>query len=104
MQISISVNVSIRATTLDASTTVALSLLQVPPEVENMNLKMMKAVRLIAAGSLLLGAAIVSPAQQPDNTKTNKRDRDKSAATADRAKDNATDRDMMQKIRNNFLR
>jgi hyperosmotically inducible periplasmic protein len=37
--------------------------------------------------------------QQPDNTKANKRDREKTERTADQAKDNQTDRDIMQKIR-----
>jgi len=36
---------------------------------------------------------------QPDNTKTNKRDRDKSSPTADQQKMNATDRDLTRKIR-----
>jgi osmotically-inducible protein OsmY len=35
----------------------------------------------------------------PDNTKVNTRDRAKGAATADQQKDNATDRDLTQKIR-----
>jgi hyperosmotically inducible protein len=34
-----------------------------------------------------------------DNTKVNERDRNKAQPTADRAKDNANDRDIMQKIR-----
>jgi hyperosmotically inducible protein len=39
-------------------------------------------------------------AQTPaDNTKVNARDRAKGAATADQQKDNATDRDLTQKIR-----
>ena len=35
----------------------------------------------------------------PDNTKVNQRDRSKTEPTADQAKNNATDREMMQKIR-----
>lgn len=35
----------------------------------------------------------------PDNTKVNQRDRSKSAATSDQGKDNASDREIMQKIR-----
>ena len=35
----------------------------------------------------------------PDNSKTNKRDRDKSSPTADRQKMNATDRDLAKRIR-----
>jgi len=40
-------------------------------------------------------------AQQPapDNSKTNKRDRDKNSPTADRQKMNATDRDLAKRIR-----
>ena len=40
---------------------------------------------------------------QPDNTKVNERDRTKGAATADQAKDNMSDRDMMQKIRQSVV-
>jgi hyperosmotically inducible protein len=35
----------------------------------------------------------------PDNTKVNQRDRSKAERTADQAKNNTTDREMMQKIR-----
>src|SRR3984893_14662257 len=41
--------------------------------------------------------------QQPDNTKTNKRDRDKSSPTADRQKMNATDRDLAKRIRSAIM-
>ena len=37
--------------------------------------------------------------EKPDNTKVNKRDRQQAERTADQAKDNAGDRDIMQKIR-----
>jgi osmotically-inducible protein OsmY len=40
---------------------------------------------------------------KPDNTKVNKRDRAKSAVTADQAKNNASDRDLMQKIRQSLV-
>jgi hyperosmotically inducible protein len=51
----------------------------------------------LAFGLLVVGAQ----AQQtpPDNTKANERDRTKTAATADQAKNTTTDRDTMQKIR-----
>src|SRR5438874_9102644 len=39
----------------------------------------------------------------PDNTKVNKRDRDKAESTADRTKDNVNDRDVMQKIRKSIM-
>jgi hyperosmotically inducible periplasmic protein len=41
--------------------------------------------------------------QQPDNTKTNKRDRDKSSPTADRQKMNPTDRDLTKRIRASIM-
>jgi hyperosmotically inducible periplasmic protein len=48
------------------------------------------------------GAAVLIAQDQPpapDNTKTNQRDRSKTAPTADQAKNNANDREIMQKIR-----
>jgi osmotically-inducible protein OsmY len=53
---------------------------------------------------LLLGGAGNAFAQQEkapatDNTKVNQRDRNKAEPTADRAKDNVNDREIMQKIR-----
>lgn len=58
----------------------------------------------VALGLLMGGGARLAVAQQEkapaaDNTKVNKRDRDKTEATADRAKDNVNDREIMQKIR-----
>jgi osmotically-inducible protein OsmY len=38
-------------------------------------------------------------AQQPDNTKINERDRQKTEKTADQAKETTSDREIMQKIR-----
>ena len=46
-----------------------------------------------------VSAVAVSAQTQPDNSKVNTRDRDKAAATADQQKENATDRDLTQKIR-----
>jgi len=44
--------------------------------------------------------AVAQDAQtQPDNTKVNKQDREKSQPTADQAKNNVNDREIMQKIR-----
>jgi osmotically-inducible protein OsmY len=64
---------------------------------------------LTTGGSLLLGVSLLAgPAAQqsqdtqqpaPDNSKTNKRDRDKTAATADQQKMSPTDRDLTRKIR-----
>src|SRR5580698_7708484 len=53
---------------------------------------------IIAAG-LFLGVAAGATAQQPDNTKVNERDRDSSQSTADQAKNNLSDRQIMQNIR-----
>jgi len=39
---------------------------------------------------------------KPDNTKVNKRDRNAGEATADRQKENATDRDVAKKIRSSI--
>lgn len=59
-------------------------------------MKLKLIIGLIAAGILACAA------QQPpatDNTAVNKRDRAKNAQTADRAKDDVSDRELMQKIR-----
>jgi len=53
-----------------------------------------------------LAFGLVCIAQQPpapDNTKVNERDRAKTAKTADQAKDNASDRELMQKIRKSLM-
>jgi hyperosmotically inducible protein len=59
-------------------------------------------IALVFAGSL--GCAALTKAQDaqqpaPDNSKTNQRDRDKSAATADRQKMSPEDRELTRKIR-----
>jgi osmotically-inducible protein OsmY len=55
----------------------------------------------ILSSAVVIGALSTSlVAQTPaDNTKVNSRDRAKGAATADQQKENATDRDITQKIR-----
>jgi len=64
------------------------------------------------AGALALGISVgggglafaqEKPAPAPDNTKVNKRDRNKAEPTADRAKDNVNDRDIMAKIRRSIM-
>jgi hyperosmotically inducible protein len=61
----------------------------------------------MAFGLLLGGGVSTAFAQdQPpasDNTKVNKRDRSKAEPTADRAKDNVNDREIMQKIRKSIM-
>jgi len=61
----------------------------------------------LAASVLLTGGAMSAAAQKPadkqvvdaDNTKVNKRDRAKSEPTADQAKENSQDREIMSNIR-----
>lgn len=62
---------------------------------------------------LLLGSGILAFTQEPatqqpsppvDNTKVNERDRSKSEPTADQQKDNRTDRDITQQIRQSIMK
>jgi hyperosmotically inducible periplasmic protein len=58
--------------------------------------------RILMAGVLLTASAAVALAQdppKPDNTKTNKQDRSPNAATADKQKDNKSDRETARQIR-----
>ena len=57
--------------------------------------------RWILSSAVVIGALSTSLVAQtpPDNTKVNTRDRAKGAVTADQQKENATDRDVTQKIR-----
>lgn len=55
---------------------------------------------ILLGASLLAGPAVMArPRQEPDNTKTNQRDRDKSSPTADQQKMNPADRETTKKIR-----
>jgi hyperosmotically inducible periplasmic protein len=71
------------------------------------SLKSVKGFVFIGVAALLGSTVMASPqprqdnGQQtaPDNSKTNKRDRDKSSPTADGQKMNATDRDLAKRIR-----
>ena len=71
------------------------------------SLKSVKGFVFIGVAGLLGSTVMAAPqprqdnGQQtaPDNSKTNKRDRDKSSPTADRQKMNATDRDLAKRIR-----
>jgi hyperosmotically inducible protein len=55
----------------------------------------------VCVGLLTCGLACISPtfAQQPDNTKANQADRDKSSPTADQQKMNVNDRELSRQIR-----
>ena len=49
--------------------------------------------------ALLCGSSIIGYTQEPDNTQTNKRDRNANVPTADQQKENIEDRDLTKKIR-----
>jgi hyperosmotically inducible protein len=55
---------------------------------------------MLLGAVLLAGPAVMArAAQEPDNTKTNQRDRDKNSVTADQQKMNPADRETTKKIR-----
>jgi osmotically-inducible protein OsmY len=61
-------------------------------------------VSTFAIVGVVLVAASPAGAQTPaDNTKVNQRDRDKDSATADQQKENASDRDLAQRIRRSVM-
>lgn len=62
----------------------------------------MKIARLILP-AVLSGSLLVAFGQEPDNTKVNKRDRDRSEPTADQQKGNVSDRDMTKRIRQSIV-
>ena len=53
----------------------------------------------VAVGVLAVSGGAQQTAPAPDNTKVNERDRSKTQPTADQAKNNLNDREIMQKIR-----
>jgi len=55
------------------------------------------------AGMLCGIPAIAQNSKPPDNTKTNQRDRSKAEPTADQAKNNKSDREIMQEIRKSIV-
>ncbi len=61
----------------------------------------------VALGLLTMSGGVILSAQQnppkADNTKVNERDRAKGAVTADQAKENPNDREIMQKIRKSVM-
>jgi hyperosmotically inducible protein len=70
------------------------------------------AVRTFLCTGLLLGSGVLAGAQEPtsprasppvDNTKVNERDRSKDEPTADQQKDNRSDRDITQQIRQSIM-
>ena len=69
-------------------------------------------VRTFLCSGLLLGVGVLAHAQEPtsqapsaaDNTRTNERDRSASEPTADQQKDNRSDRDITQQIRQSIMK
>jgi hyperosmotically inducible protein len=72
------------------------------------------AVRTLLCTGLLLGAGVMASRAQeptnqpappaPDNTKVNERDRSKNQPTADQQKENRSDRDITQQIRQSIVK
>jgi len=71
------------------------------------------AVRTFLCTGLLLGSGALALAQEPtgqpaapavDNTKLNERDRSKNEPTADQQKENRSDRDITQQIRQSIMK
>lgn len=60
---------------------------------------------LVLSGALLAPGAVAAVAQNPapDNTAVNKQDRDTSQPTADQARNNMSDREMMRHIRQDVV-
>jgi osmotically-inducible protein OsmY len=56
-----------------------------------------------ACGTMILPGQESPATSKADNTKVNKRDRSKSEPTADQAKENSSDRDLMQNIRKSLM-
>jgi|KBSSwiStaDraftv2_1062776.scaffolds.fasta_scaffold1156698_1 hyperosmotically inducible protein len=60
----------------------------------------------VFTGALAVSAGVAfaqTPQTRPDNTKVNTRDRAKGAVTADQQKENASDRELTQKIRKSLM-
>ena len=76
-----------------------------------MKLVYRSAVRTFLCTGLLLGSGAFALAQEPttqpaapDNTKVNERDRSKDEPTADQQKENRSDRDITQQIRQSIMK
>ncbi|MFZ1010421.1 MAG: BON domain-containing protein [Candidatus Sulfotelmatobacter sp.] len=70
-------------------------------------------IRTVLCTGLLLSAGVLASAQEPtvqqaspapDNTKVNERDRSQNERTADQQKDNRSDRDITQQIRQSIMK
>jgi hyperosmotically inducible periplasmic protein len=58
---------------------------------------------LFTVGSFAPQLRSAPPTQNPDNTKTNQRDRSKAEPTADQQKENDTDRELARKVRRSVV-
>jgi hyperosmotically inducible protein len=58
---------------------------------------------ILSAACSLVALPAIAQQPAPDNTKVNKADRAKGAVTADQQKENASDRDLAQKIRQSVV-
>ena len=58
---------------------------------------------LFTLGSFVPQLRSAPPAQNPDNTKTNQRDRSKAEPTADQQKENGGDRELARKVRQSVV-
>ena len=59
---------------------------------------------LLLSGVFSVSALPASAQTAPDNTKVNQRDRAKGAVTADQQKENASDRDVVKRIRESLVK
>lgn len=64
---------------------------------------MMRTYKLISTLLLCSAGAMLCSAQEPDNTKTNKRDQKAGAVTADQQKVNAADQELTRNIRQSIM-
>jgi len=62
----------------------------------------MKFAKLVLP-ALLCGCWLTAFAQEPDNTKTNQRDRNPGESTADQQKNNVADRELTKQIRHSIM-
>ena len=61
-------------------------------------------VAVLLSGVFSVSALPASAQTAPDNTKVNERDRAKGAVTADQQKENASDRDVVKRIRESLVK
>jgi hyperosmotically inducible protein len=70
---------------------------------EDISMCIQRSFLTIAFSAALMAVTVPVKAQAPDNTATNKRDRDAGEATADRQKENRGDRELTRNIRRSIM-